>query len=743
MIHPFVVPKQHFGRAVRSGLTLFSRQSFIRANVVSKTHDRGAGPTMTGVPDAVGTLDVALKHAGKLLEAQPSLALEQAHEILRAAPAHPLATLFIGVAQRKLGQLHDSTRTLRELAGAQPGWAPAHYELGVTLGLAGFGEAAVDALRHAVRIKPDIGDAWRLLGDHLTAMGDTAGADAAYANHIRHSSRDPRLLAPAIALVENRIPEAELLLRRHLTQFPTDVAAIRMFAEVAARVGRLPDSENLLARALELAPGFAAARHNYAVVLHRQDKTRAALEEVDQLLAAEPRNPSYRVLKAAILNRIGEYQEALRVYDDVVAEYPGNANVWMSYGHALKTAGRQADSVDAYRRSIRLRPELGEAYWSLANLKTFRFTPEEIRTMRAQVGRPELPVADRYHFHFALGKALEDAHEYADSFEHYDAGNRLRRSLVNYDADRISGNVRRARALYNREFLESRRGSGVADADPIFIVGLPRAGSTLVEQILSSHSQVEGTMELPDVAAIVKSLLDRSGPTGPHQYPAVVATLPADELASLGRLYLERTRIQRKTSRPLFIDKMPNNWAHVGLIHLMLPNARIIDARRHPMSCCFSGFKQHFARGQHFSYSLEDLGRYYRDYVTLMAHFDEVLPGRVHRVIYERMIDDTEAEVRRLLDYCGLPFEEGCLRFYENTRAVRTASSEQVRQPIFRDAVDQWRHYEPWLTPLVQALGPALATYPDAPALEPVSMPDSIVSPNPNRGHDDDKIPAS
>ena len=698
---------------------------------------------MTGLPDAVGTLDVALKHAGKLLEAQPSLAMEQAHEILRAAPKHPLATLFIGVAQRKLGRLQEATATLRDLADAQPGWAPAQYELGVTLGLAGAGEAAVDALRRAVRIKPDIGDAWRLLGDHLTAMGDTAAADAAYANHVRHSSRDPRLLAPAIALVENRIPEAEILLRRHLTQFPTDVAAIRMFAEVAARVGRLPDSENLLTRALELAPGFAAARHNYAVVLHRQDKTRLALEQVDQLLAAEPRNPSFRVLRAAILNRIGEYDEALRVYDDVVAEYPGNAHVWMSYGHALKTAGRQSDSVAAYRRSLRLRPELGEAWWSLANLKTFKFTADEIRSMRAQVARPELSVADRYHFHFALGKALEDAREYADSFEHYASGNRLRRSVINYDADRISGNVRRARALYSREFLASRDGSGIPDRDPIFIVGLPRAGSTLVEQILSSHSQVEGTMELPDVAAIVKGLLDRNGPNGPQQYPQVVATLSNDDVVRLGRVYLERTRIQRKTTRPLFIDKMPNNWAHVGLIHLMLPNARIVDARRHPMSCCFSGFKQHFARGQHFSYSLEDVGRYYRDYVALMAHFDEVLPGRVHRVIYERMIDDTEAEVRRLLDYCGLPFEDGCLRFYENTRAVRTASSEQVRQPIFRDAVDQWRHYEAWLAPLVQALGPTLDAYPDAPPLEPLSTHDSIVSQEPNRGHDDDKIPAS
>jgi tetratricopeptide (TPR) repeat protein len=673
---------------------------------------------MNGLPDAVGTLEVALKHAGKLLEAQPSLALEQAHEILRAAPSHPLATLFTGVAQRKLGNLHEATEILRALASSQPGWAPAHYELGVCLGLAGFGEAAVDALRYAVGIKPDIGDAWRLLGDHLTAMGDTAAADEAYSNHVRHSSRDPRLLAPAIALVENRIPEAEIRLRRHLAEFPTDIVAIRMFAEVAARVGRLPESENLLARALELAPGFAAARHHYAVVLHRQDKARQALEQVGHLLVVDPRNPSYRTLKAAILNRIGEYDDALRIYDEVVTEYPGNAKVWMSYGHALKTAGRQADSIAAYRRSIGLKPGLGEAYWSLANLKTFRFEPDELRTMRAQLERDDLSEEDRFHFHFALGKALEDAGDYATSFEHYASGNERRSAGIQYEAQRTTVAVRRARRLYTRDFFTERAGWGADEPDPIFVLGLPRAGSTLVEQILSSHSLVEGTMELPDVPAIVRGL--KGGVGELRKYPAIVGTMSRDELAALGAQYLDRTRIQRKTGRPFFIDKMPNNWAHVGLIHLMLPNAKIVDARRHPMSCCFSGFKQHFARGQHFTYSLDGIGRYYRDYVELMAHFDEVLPGRVHRVIYERMIDDTEHEVRGLLDYCGLPFEEGCLRFYENDRAVRTASSEQVRRPIFREGVEQWRHFANWLAPLEAALGPALEAYPAAPPLEPL-----------------------
>jgi tetratricopeptide (TPR) repeat protein len=672
---------------------------------------------MTDALEPVGTLEVALKHAGELLSTQPALAEEQAREILKAAPHHPLATLFLGIARRQLDDAAGALEILARLAEAQPGWAPAHYELGVTLGLLGRGEDAVPPLRRAVRLKADIGDAWRLLGDHLTAMGDTAGADLAYANHIKASTRDPRLLAPAAALCDNRIPEAERMLKRHLRQFPTDVAAIRMLAEVAARLGRLGDAEALLARCLELAPGFTAARQNYALVLHRQNKTLEALAEVDRLLAVDPRNPGSRNLKAVALSRIGEYEQSLRVYREVLAEYPKQAKVWMSYGHALKTAGQRQESIDAYRASIALAPNLGEAYWSLANLKTFRFDGADVAAMRAQLERGDLSVDDRFHFHFALGKALEDTRDYATSFVHYAEANRLRRSVVHYDPDRTSAIVRRSRALFTAGFFADRAGAGAPDVDPIFVIGLPRAGSTLVEQILASHSLVEGTMELPDVTAIVQGLNDSRAHDTASRYPEVVRSLGRDELRALGARYLRQTRIQRKTSAPYFIDKMPNNWAHVGLIHLMLPNAKIIDARRHPLSCCFSGFKQHFARGQHFSYGLEDIGRYYRDYVELMAHFDQVLPGRIHRVIYERMVEDTETEVRRLLEYCGLPFEDGCLRFYENERAVRTASSEQVRQPIFRDSVEQWRNYEPWLGPLKLALGPVLEAYPDAPPI--------------------------
>jgi cytochrome c-type biogenesis protein CcmH/NrfG len=524
------------------------------------------------------------------------------------------------------------------------------------------------------------------------------------------------LVAAASALVENRLAEAEHGLRAFLKRNPTDAAAIRMLAETGVRLGRFDDAENLLARCLELAPSFTAARQNYANVLYRQNKPVEAIAQADRLLAADPQNPAVRNLKAAALGRTGEYHQAITLYELVLAAYPDQPKTWMSLGHALKTVGRQADAVAAYRRSLAQAPNLGEAWWSLANLKTVAFSDEDRAAMEAQARRSDLTDEDRFHLHFALGKALEDAGDYAASFEHYAAGNALRRLGITYDADDTSSHVARSRALFTPAFFAERAGAGSQAPDPIFIVGLPRAGSTLIEQILSSHSQVEGTQELPDIIALARRLGGRSKSAAESAYPDALADLSRHDLKALGEEYLERARVHRKLGRPYFIDKMPNNFAHLGLIQLILPNARVIDARRHPLGGCFSGFKQHFARGQTFTYDLTDLGRYYADYVELMAHFDAVLPGRVHRVIYEQMVADPEAQVRRLLDHCGLPFEDACLKFYENDRAVRTASSEQVRRPIFTDAIDHWRNYEPWLEPLKASLGPLIDAYPDIPA---------------------------
>jgi tetratricopeptide (TPR) repeat protein len=664
---------------------------------------------------ATASLEVALAHAARLLEAEPGLAEEQAREILRAVGGNPRALHVLATAQARQGKDQAAVDILVPLAGSHPRWAQVHAELGAALTRLGRFDQAVEALRQAATLQGGSGDAWLALADALHASGDAAGADAAYLRHVRSSAKDPRMLAIGQALFENRLPEAEAQLRAHLRRAPTDVAAIRMLAEAGARLGRDDDALALLTRCLELAPGFHAARKNLAQVLNRGNRQQEALEQVEVLLAADPVHPGYRNLKAVILGRIGDYAQAITLYEELLATHPRHPQLWMSFGHALKTAGFQERAIAAYRRAIGIDPGCGEGYWSLANLKTVRFDAGDIAAMQAQLQREDLAGEARLHFDFALGKALEDAKEYEASFRHYLQGNALRRSLVPYSADDNAGRGRAARRVYTREFFAEREGWGCDARDPVFIVGMPRAGSTLVEQILSSHPAVEGTMELPEIISLARSLRRRADSPQTTSYHDILSGIDADEARALGEQYLQRTRIHRKRGAPLFIDKMPNNFAHIGLIRLALPNATIIDARRHPLACCLSGFKQHFARGQDFSYSLDDIGRYYREYVELMAHFDEVLPGRVYRVVYEEMVADTESEVRRLLDHCGLPFDEACLRFFENPRAVRTASSEQVRQPIYRDGVDHWRHYEAWLGPLRHALGPVLDSYPQAP----------------------------
>ncbi len=674
---------------------------------------------MTEVSAPLGTLELALAHARGLLARDPALAAGQAREILRVVPGHPQARLILGAAQRIAGQTQAALEVLEPLAREQPRAVAVHLELGAALGQAGRTQEAVVALRHALLLKADSPDAWRLLADQLDVQGDGGGADQARARYLAAATKDPRLMEAAAALVRNELPLADARLLAHLQAHPTDVAALRMRAEVAGRLGRYQDAQQLLERCLELAPSFEAARHNYATVLNRQGKAEQALPQVERLLAKEPHNPSYRNLHAAVLANLGDYQGSIRAYEAVLAQFPQQPKTWMSYGHSLKTSGRQADSIAAYRRAIGMDATLGEAWWSLANLKTVRFSADDIAALHAALARDDLADDDRLHFEFALAKALEDAAAederlYEQSFAHYARGNALRRKSHPYSAAEQAVFVRRLCQLFTREFFAARAGAGAAAGDPIFVLGLPRSGSTLIEQILASHSMVEGTMELPDIPRLAREIAHPAADEAVGFVTAVAALTPP-QLRDLGERYLARTRLMRRSARPFFVDKMPNNWLYVGLIQLLLPNARIIDARRHPLGCCLSCFKQHFARGQSFTYGLEDLGLAYRDYVALMAHFDTVLPGRVHRVLYEDMIADTPAQVQRLLEYCGLPFEESCLRFYENERPVRTASSEQVRQPIFREGLEQWRHYEPWLGPLRQALGSVLEVYPEVP----------------------------
>ena len=643
----------------------------------------------------------ALARAWARLADRPDHAAAQALAILEAVPDHPQAQLLLGAAYRRLERLAESRAVLAPLAEAQPRAAMAQYEWGRTQAALGEVESAAVSLRRAVTLKADFADAWRALGDVLTLAGEAAQAEAAYAQHLRAGVHDPALMSAASALCDNDLPGVERLLRPHLREHPTDVAALRMLAEAGIRLGRYADAESLLARALALMPGFSAARHNLAVTLFRQDRATEAIPHLETLLAEEPRNPNFRNLLAACLATTGEFARAADTYAAVLQEFPRQPKIWLGYGHVLKTAGRSGEALSAYRTALAQAPSLGEAYWSIANLKTASFQPTELSTLRTRLAQTDLGVEDRFHMEYALGRALEQGAAYAESFAHYAEGARLRRGEIAYNADRTSMQLRRTRALMTQEFFESRDFGGCQDAAPIFIVGLPRSGSTLIEQIVSSHSQVEGTMELPDMALISREL----GRGQDDTYPECLAELSVEARAALGQTYLDRTRVHRRTAKPFYIDKMPNNFVHVGLIHLILPNAKIIDARRGAMAACFSAFKQHFARGQHFSYDLTELGRYYADYVALMNHFDAALPGRVHRVRYESMVEQTEAEVRRLLGYLGLPFEPGCLDFHLNRRAVRTASAEQVRRPVYREGLDHWRHFDPFLAPLRAALG--------------------------------------
>lgn len=624
--------------------------------------------------EAIGTLAVALEHSERLLRRNPALAEEQCREILKVVPNS----------------------------------ADAHRLLGSALAAQERHAEAIASLRLATRLNRGDAAAWRELAAQLLLSGDHAGADAAHAEELLASALDPQLQQAAQALVDNDIPLAEHRLRDHLRQTPNDSAALRMLAEVGGRLGRYDDALAMLDHALAIAPGFAAARFNRALVLYRIGRYRDALDELERLLGGDPDNGSYHNLKAAVLSHIGELGGALEHLEAALAARPTQPKVWMSYGHSLKTIGRRDDGVAAYRRAIELQPRLGEAWWSLANLKAAVFDEEDIALMTATLARDDLQNEDRFHLHFALGKAFEDAGDAEQSFHHYAEGNRLRRSEIDHDPRTFSRRVEKARALFTLQFFAERSGAGHAARDPIFVVGMPRSGSTLIEQILASHPLVEGTQELPDILTLAR----REAAADGADYPDTLAAIPPERFAELGAEYLDRTRIQRHSDKPYFIDKMPNNWMHVGLIQLMLPQARIIDARRHPLGCCFSNFKQHYALGQHFSYSLSDMGQYYASYVAMMAVIDEVLPGRVHRIYYEAMVNDTERQVRELLDYCGLDFDPACLSFHETDRAVRTASSEQVRRPIFREGLDQWRQFDRWLGPLRDSLGTLVDDYP-------------------------------
>lgn len=664
----------------------------------------------TVVADADADRHRILADAAALLREDPEKAGADAERLLAADPGCDAARLILAVSLRLRGRPADALVTIEPAAARHPEDEHMRHELALDLGAVGRGDDAIAVLEALLDEHPEFSPAWRTLGDQRAAAGDGAGSQAAFDRHLETSVRHPELAEATRLLSAGRLAEAERLTRDVLKKDPLDTFAIRLLAALALRIGRTEDAIGLLERCLELSPDFQLARHNYAMALARRQRFDEAILQIDRLLRAEPRNPNYLLAKGTCLVQKGDFEDALDILEDVVAAYPNQAGAQMNFGHALKAVGRLDESVGAYRHAIGLRPATGEAYWSLANLKTFRFEEADVERMRAELdddGDPD----DQAHLLFALGKALEDRGDYDEAFRCYERGNIVRSKHHRHSPKINIFNTARQMNTLTAEFFAERQAWGHPETDPIFIVGLPRAGSTLLEQILSSHSAIEGTAELPDIIALSRKLAHRSREHPAGDYPEALAALTRKQVAELGQSYISTTRVQRH-GLPYFIDKMPNNFQHIGLIHLILPNSKIIDARRHPMASCFSNFKQLFARGQTFTYSLTDLGLYYRDYVTLMDHWDAVLPGRVHRVQYEEMVLDTEHQVRALLDYCGLPFEEQCLRFYETRRAIRTPSSEQVRRPVYTEGLDQWRKFDKHLSPLKKALGPVLQRYP-------------------------------
>ena len=631
-----------------------------------------------------------------------SEALAAAEVLAAAAPQNRDARYLIAANQRCLNRIHEALATLQRLEQQHPRFSLLYQERGYCYMTLRDAPRAIDAFLRGVEINPALATSWSML-EHLYRMtGDVRNAATA-AERVSALKHLPLEIVQAGSLFsDGELSAAENTLRAYLLKSGDHVEALRLLARIEHQRDVLDEAESLFEAALRLAPNYLAARLDYVRVLIDRQKYLRAREEIDTLLKLQPGNSDYLSLYAAACVGLGQHEPAIALYRQLLAVSPRSADLHVSLGHSFKTVGRLKEATESYQMAAAARPSFGDAWWSLANLKTYRFSQNEIAQMRAEEAASAAHSVHPYHLCFALGKAFEDRNEYAESWQYYERGNALKRTESRYHPDITETNTRQQIEVCTSQFFAARVGVGVADADPIFVVGLPRSGSTLIEQILASHSQVEGTQELSEIQRIVLGLREK--------YPDVLAELAPEDFRRLGERYMTDTRAYRGP-KPFFIDKMPNNFRHVGLIHLMLPKAKIIDARREPMACCFSNLKQLFARGQEFTYSIGDISRYYRTYIELMRHWDAVLPGRILRVWYEDVVEDLEVNVRRILEFCGLEFEPACVEFYKTERTVRTASSEQVRQPIFRDGLFQWRNYEPWLGPLKDSLDDALIRY--------------------------------
>jgi tetratricopeptide (TPR) repeat protein len=639
-------------------------------------------------------------------------ALAAGETLAAQVPKHRDALYLIAMNQRLLKRIPEALECLERLQREHPRFSGLYQERGLCYVSLRDAPRAIDAFTRGVTINPALPASWSMLERLHRMLGDTRSAETAAAYAVTLTQLPAEVVHAGGLFSDGDLDAAEHAVRAYVQRGGNHVEALRLLARIAQQRDALHESERLLETVLERAPDYHAARADYARVLIGRQKYLPARGQIDILLKLDPGNKDYRLLQATVCTGLAEHEPAITLYRELLALAPAWSHLYVLVGHSLKALSRQKEAIEAYQAALAARPDFGDAYWSLANLKTYRFSEDEIARMRlaeaAAAARPD----DRCPLCFALGKALEDRGEYAASWTYYERGNELKRGQSRYHPKVAEINTRRQIEVCTKQFFAARAGVGVADCAPIFIVGLPRSGSTLIEQILASHTQVEGTQELYDIPRIVLELQGRRPDPGDPRYPGTLAELGRDAFRGLGERYLADTRTHHE-GKPFFVDKMPNNFRHIGLIHLMMPNAKIIDVRREPMACCFSNLKQLFASGQGFTYDIGFIARYYRTYIELMRHWDEVLPGRVLRLHYEDVVEDLEGNVRRILEFCGLGFERACLEFHRTERCVSTASSEQVRQPIFREGLDQWRKYEPWLGSLKDTLGDALSRYRD------------------------------
>ena len=616
----------------------------------------------------------------------------------------PDALYMQAVCYRYTNQLLLALDSLDKLKKVCPDHGRAHQEEGHTYRTLGQSQLALRSYERAIHYNPALEASLRAQLELLNSKEDSKRVERIQANLDRLLKIPKPLIGVMDLISQGKLLKAEDLCRKFMQKVPDHIEGMRLLADIGLRLGALEDAEFLLESASTMEPTNTDVRMDYINALRKRQKYAKALTQAQSLTNSAPENLKFQSIFAIECMHSGDFEKAIERFDTILEHLPGDPVTLTSKGHALKTKGASEEAVSSYRDAIQSHRAHGEAYYSLANLKTYRFEDDEILSMRELVKDRNLSFMDRVYLNFSLGKALEDRQDYRGSFKHYEQGNLLKKTQSRYDAGQMSLELKAQREFLNSSFFSEHKDVGYAAKDPIFILGLPRAGSTLLEQILSSHSQIDGTLELPNIVSLAQRLRRLSIGGDTPGYPQILLDSDSKAWEEYGKTFIEDTRIHRQGA-PLFIDKMPNNFRHIGLIKLILPNAKIIDARRNPLDCCFSGFKQLFAEGQEFTYDLRDIGEYYRDYLNLMDHWEKMLPGFILRVNNEDVISDLEGEVRRMLNFCELEFEESCLLFHQTKRDVRTPSAEQVRQPVSRAGINTWQPFEEFLSPLKEALG--------------------------------------